>query len=197
MSNPLLPLATQADLAKRGITVPSDKDVATLIESASAAIRDAAGCPIALTESTVEVLTEPFIDLPGIPIRSVSSVMADGQQIEDGWLLVPIDGQLVIDPRLARTLPLTITVTYEHGITVVPQDIVDLVCGMVSIAAPLDGDEYGSSGRITNVRLGDYSETRTAPKGADSPSPFTLPDSVRDRLRARFRGSVALIGSRR
>ena len=198
-------LADASDLAARNIAVPSGMDAAVILASATDAVRDAAGCPISTATSTVELtVTEwEWIDLPGGPVSSVSSVSIDGSVIagstlangvwSDGWRKVG-DGLLLNCVRFA--VPATATITYTHGYATVPADIVDLVCGVAAMAFRQDGD-YGAAGRESSVRLGEYSESEKVPTGAESPSPVTIPDSVRDRLRARFGTSVAVVGIRR
>lgn len=193
------PLATAGDLTARNITVPSGMNADTLLASASAEVRDAAGCAISQLTSTIELVLDDWtceIELPAPPVTAVSALSIDGAVISQstltsgvwsaGWRRV---GDSILLNRVDYCPPATATVTYTHGLPNVPEDIVDLVCGMVSIAAAADGD-YGSAGRLKSVRLGDYSEATDTPPGTESPSPFTLPDRTREQLRARFGNSV-------
>lgn len=194
-----------ADLTDRNIAVPAGMDADTILASASDSVRDAAGCAISETTSVIElVLTESdWVDLPGGPVTDVASLSIDGTTItastlvaghwSAGWRRVG-DSLLLCGVNFA--IPATATVTYTHGYAVVPGDIVDLVCGIAAMAFSQDG-EYGSGGRESLVRLGDYSESRKVPSGSESPSPVAIPDSVRERLRARFGTSVGVIGVRR
>lgn len=199
----LAALATAADLTARNITVPAGLDANTLIASASDAVRDAAGCAITRATSTVDLVSfdRCELDLPAGPVTSVASVSIEGNTIaqsvltngvySDGWRLV---GDQLLFSRVWFVAPATVTVTYTHGLATVPADIVDLVCGMVSIAANAGADgDYGANGLLKSTRLGDFSETYQRPAGADSPSPIALPDSVRERLRARFGTNVAVV----
>ena len=191
------PLADVGDLTARGITVPSGMDADAILAAASDAVADAAGCPISVATSTVTlVVDEPrCFDLPGGPVQSVASVTVGGVPVS-GWV------KFANSVRMPTTrwwgtgcLPVEVTVTYTHGYPVIPADIVDLVCGMAAIALNTGGD-YGSAGRISLVRLGDFEERTSQPAGADSPSPVGLPDSVRNRLRARFGTSAVMVGMR-
>jgi hypothetical protein len=197
----LTPLATAADLSARNITIPAGMDSGTLIDSATDAVRDAAGCPIVVATSTVTlVLDHPCeLDLPAGPVSSVATVVIDGVTIPQsvltdgiwgaGWRKVGdtlyFIGQLIRPPTEA-------TVTYTHGLPTVPADIVDLVCALVAMGAAQDG-EYATQSRTQSVRLGDFSETYTHPAGTESPSPFAIPDGLRQKLRARFGTAVALV----
>lgn len=196
-------LATTADLTARNITLPAGVDANVILDSASASVRDAAGCPISEATSTVDLVADDWcqLDLPGVPVQSVASVTIEGTTLDQstltngcystGWRLV---GNRLLFTRIYFTAPAVATVTYTHGFQSVPADIVDLVCGIASIAgaASADGD-YGQSGLLKSVRLGEFAETYARPAGADSPSPVQVPDAVRQRLRARFGTSVASI----
>lgn len=187
------PLASSQDLAERGISVPCDVDFDTILASASDAVRDAAGCAISEVTSTVVLVVGEYrcVDLPAGPVSDVASVQVDGVEV-DGWVKV---GDTVVMPcGWTRSLPVEVTVTYTHGLPVVPADIVDLVCGMAAIA--MGDGEYGDGSRLASVRLGQFSESYVHPTGSDSPSPMALPDSQRLRLRARFGNSVALVAQR-
>lgn len=177
--------------------MPASIDADAILSAASDAVIDAAGCPIAQTTSTVTLVVDDprDVDLPGGPVTAISSVLLAGVAVT-GWS--KFGGAL----RMPSTrwwghgcLPVEITVTYTHGYPTIPGDIIDLVCGMAAIALGTGGD-YGSAGRGTLVRLGDYEERFTQPAGADSPSPVAVPDSVRNRLRARFGTSAVMVGMR-
>lgn len=199
------PLADLDDVESRGVTIPDGVDGVGLLDAASSAVREAAGCPISQVTSTVDLTLDDYtwIDLPGGPVTAVASLSIEGVSIATstltagrwsaGWRKV---GDALLLNCVPFCLPATATVTYTHGFAFIPADIVDLVCGMVSIAAN-QGADYGSVGRETSVRLGDFSESQKVPAGAESPSPLALPDSVRQRLRARFGTSVAVVGVRR
>lgn len=202
----LPPLADDVDLTARNITVPSGMDAATILASASESVRDAAGCPILSTTSTVSLVIDDcsWIDLPGGPVTDVASVSIDGVSVSQsvltdtnwsvGWRRLG-DALLLTGVNVAA-LPATATITYTHGYGTVPADIVDLVCGVAAMAFRQDGD-YGAAGRESSVRLGEYAESEKVPTGAESPSPVAIPDVVRNRLRARFGTSVAVVGVRR
>lgn len=196
-------LATTADLDARGITY-ADKptEVDALLAEASAMVREAAGVPILQTTSTVTLtgwLHEPWLRLPGQPIRSVSAVSIDGTAVTD-WRLA--------DDRLWRELgwstdhgPGSVEVAMTHGLTAVPEDIVGLICAMVAAglkAHRSTDDGTGLAARdpsLQSVRIDDYSESYAT--GADaaetSPTVMALPQRTIDRLRTRFGGGIAAI----
>lgn len=190
------PLATAPDLEARNIVVPDAVDADTLLASASSAVREAAGCAISEEASTVTfVVDDPCeFTLPFGPVTAVASVEVASVALT-GWTKL---GDTVRFPRgWTRRLPVEVTFTYTHGLPTVPDDIVDLVCGMVSIAATAGGaGSYGAGGRTHSVKLGDYAETFSIPEGTESPSPMALPDRTRDALAARFGSNVAVVRTR-
>jgi hypothetical protein len=197
-------LATPADLEERGITVPDGMFAPAVLASASAAVRDAAGCPILQTTSTVALVTDDHcsLDLPGVPVTAVASVAVEGVTVaastlvngcwSAGWRL---SGNQILFRGQSFDTPATVTVTYTHGLAVVPADIVDLVCGVAAIAFSQSGD-YGNAGRLQSVRLGDFAESYNPAAGAGSPAPTAIPRTVRDALRARFGTSAATVRMR-
>lgn len=185
----LAPLADSDDLTARGITVPDGVDADTLLASASAAVRDAAGCAILETTSTVVIAVDDWcgFDLPAGPVTSVDSVVVASVPVV-GWTL--LDGTVSMPSGWTRCVPVGVTVTYTHGLPEVPEDIVDLVCGIVGLAS---AQGYGAAGLLSAFHLGEYGESYKHPAGTEGPSPTALPDAVRERLRARFGGSAVTL----
>lgn len=193
------PLATQADLEARGLTVDASETaiVAVYLGVASTAVREAAGTPISETTSTITLEGEPgqWLTLPGLPITAVASVELDGVAVTD-WRLR--------SHRLWRAAgwtgcdgPSEAEVTQTHGLPTVPEDIVDLVCRMVAaalVAYRSEDDGTGlAAGNITSERIGDYAVTY----GSNGLiTEMELPDYLRERLAARFGGGVSLLRSR-
>lgn len=202
---PLTPLATTADLDARGIThVSPDEDtlVATLLEEASAMVRDAAGVPISETTSIV-ILAGPrhgsWLTLPGQPVRDVTSVTIDGTA-ETNFRLSA--GRLWLNRGWVTDIsPSEIAVTMVHGFTIVPEDIVGLVCSMVAAglrAAREADDGSGLAARdpaLQSLKIDDYSETYAV--GADaatsSPTVMSLPSRTREALKQRFSGDTEMV----
>ncbi|WP_306186967.1 hypothetical protein [Streptomyces sp. MK5] len=196
----LQPLATVADLTARGLTVDAAETAIAdvYLDVASTVVRDAAGCPISQTTSTVTLEGEAsqWLALPGLPVTDVASVVLDGATVTD-WRLR--------SSRLWRACgwsdrcePSEVEVTYTHGLPTVPADIVDLVCRLAAAtlvayrAGGATGENLGSR-PVIQERIGDYSATYSY-----SPlmSEQELPDYERTRLRARFGGGIAVVKSR-
>lgn len=126
-------LATVKDLDSYGIEYADEKLAGKLLESVSAAVRDAAGCPITRGEYTVTIPGETSrrLDLPMRPVISVSRVLMDGEETGD-WKLL---GNALYRESLwslPNMVPRSITVTMLAGYDPIPPDIVRLVCSMVA-----------------------------------------------------------------
>ena len=113
------PLATTDDLAARNITWDADTEttlVTTFLAEASAAVREAAGCPISQATSTINVVGEldDQLRLPGQPVQSVSTVEIDGSAViknSNGDIRL---GQVGGDLRV-RAANGDIAVEHSHG----------------------------------------------------------------------------------
>lgn len=204
----LVSLASLSDMDARNIVIPDGVDAQAMLDAASDSIRDAAGCAISRTTSTVTLAVfncddQYGIDLPAGPVWSVTSVTLEATLMpaatlangcwSAGWQK---SGNHLTFHDQTFPVPAEITVAYDHGYTVVPRDIVDLACALAAMGATAAGNDYGSSARTGQIKLGDYEEKFIRPAGTESPSPFALPDAVRERLRARFGTSVAVVGMR-
>lgn len=195
---PLDPLATSDDLAARGITVPDAMDSDTLLASASAAVREAAGSTITVTTSTITIQggDEEWLTLPG-PVRSVAAVTVNGAAVTDytvigdrlwrwgGWRVRLSYETSFLLPRDAFQ-PSQVSVTYTHGYDECPADIIDLVCELVGQRA---AGGYDTDPRVTSEAVDDYrvGYDQTASSGAVSVA-------KRDELRARFSASAYVTG---
>lgn len=115
-------LATIKDLDSYGIEYADEKLAGKLLESVSAAVRDAAGCPITRGEYTVTIPGETSrrLDLPMRPVISVSRVLMDGEQTGD-WKLL---GNALYRESLwslPNMVPRSITVTMLAGYDPIPR----------------------------------------------------------------------------
>ncbi|MCI3271020.1 hypothetical protein [Streptomyces cylindrosporus] len=196
----LAPLASITDLEARGVTVAAGEVgfVNGSLDSASSVIREAAGSPISEATSTVDLEgdTETRLRLPGLPIRSVSSVLLDGVAVTDwklrsGALWRACGWRPGCDPA-------NVTVTYVHGLPEVPADIVDLVCRMVGQALLVfresdDALTALADKPLSQERIGDWSATYSF---APDYSVMELPEKIRNRLAARFGGNAQAVKSR-
>lgn len=186
-------LASTSDLSARNISVPAGVDANAILDAASSAVRDAAGCPISQATSTVTLVVDDAceIGLPAGPVSSVASVTLNGSPIV-GW--TKVGDTIYLPPRWTDTLPVEVTVVYTHGLPIVPADIVDLVCAMAAMAfKDAASGDYGTGSLVTRVQLGDFGESYARPAGQDSPSRLAVPKSLRDALRARFGAGAATI----
>jgi hypothetical protein len=195
----LTPLATVADLTARGLTVDAAETakVNVYLDVASTAVRTAAGVPISQTTSTVALEGEvsQWLSLPGPPVQSVATVALEGDILTD-WKLRT--------SRLWRPggwshpfEPSEVEVTYTHGLPTVPSDIVDLVCriaaaALIAYRSQPDGEGLAAKD-VRSERIGDYS-VQYGDGGRITE--MELPEYLRDQLRARFGGGVAVVKSR-
>jgi len=191
-------LATVADLEARGITPPDDVDAASFLDSAAAAVRNAAGVPITRETVTVTIpgTDEVYLDLPCQPVVSVADVLLDDTPVSD-WKLV--------GGRLWRRFgweavcgePSNVTLAITGGLLEVDKDIVDLVCSMAAYGMNLAaGGDYATQGDLVSVSIDDYTEQHGNYAAKDRlAGPMELPEATRERLRARFGGSVTSVRS--
>lgn len=156
---PPLPLASPADAARLGYTLPAGQEMEFLAR-ASARLRREAGRPISSTTSTVRRRVEGGkVLLPGGPITAVSTVARlaeDGGATLTGWRW---DGMEHI-----HCIPLwcgDVNVTYTHGLATIPDELLDLVC---SVAVRLSATEEaaGMEAGIRSESIDDYSVTYAA-----------------------------------
>lgn len=199
----LTPLATEADVTGLGYT-GSTTGIDRFLDAASAEVRDAARSPISRAVSTVILdgfRGETYLQLPGGPVESVTSVTIDGDDVDED------DFRLVGD-RLWRYggwsnygRPTRVQVTYTHGLAEVPADIRDLVCRMViaALSAAADGGEglAINNGGIQSESIDGATTTyATSSDSTEAVTEMTLPARTRDRLRARFGGGSSTVASR-
>lgn len=194
------PLATVDDLTARGLTIDASEMqlIGVYLDVASAIVRQAAGCPISQTTSTITVEGDrtQWLSLPGLPVTAVASVAIDGETVTDFKLRSNRLWRLIgWSPRCEMS---DVDVTYTHGLPTVPVDIVDLVCRLAAMALVAyrsggsNGEQLGER-QVIQERIGDYSATYTY-----NPllSEQELPDYLREQLAARFGGNVAVVRSR-
>lgn len=182
-------LATVADveaLLGRTLTLAESNHVTTMLDSASEAVREAAGQQFTRATSTV---TLPVSDgtrlvLPQRPVVSVQSVSVDGTT-DTSWALV--SGELRrAGGWMLRSLPGRVTVTYTHGYAAVPRPVRDLVATLaVAAMEKASSGALGSGARQEAISGDSYSVTYAAPKDATI-SPFELPDRTRQWLRQSY-----------
>lgn len=187
-------LATRDDLSARGISFGSNLNLAdTLLQSVSDAIVDAAGCTISQQTSTVKLWTEPSrrIELPSRPVISVASVLLDGIEVTD-WKLRGSSLWREIPWQCRGAIPSELTVTFTHGYSQVPADIVNLACMLVGAALSAAETAFAGHRGLASEAIDDYQVGYTT--GDDEVvDPIELPQRTRDMLRRRFGGSAAVV----
>lgn len=156
---PPLPLASPADAARLGYTLPAGEEMEKLAR-ASARLRREAGRPISSTTSTVRRRVEGgSVMLPGGPITAVSTVVRlaeDGGATLTGWRW---DGMEHI-----HCIPLwcgDVNVTWTHGFATLPDELLELVCS-VAVRLSATEDAAGMEAGIRSEQIDDYSVTYAA-----------------------------------
>ena len=187
----LVPLAYVSDVQALGITTTNTALVQSLIDSVSAEVREAAGCPITVTESTVTLrgVRNQFIALPGGPIRSVDTVTLDGTAVTD---------YKIRDNRLWRLagwgdVDEDVVVTYTHGFDAPPADITRLVCLMVAAGVNAAADGFAGHRGVAYESIDDY-RIGYQQGDAENVDPTALPERTKRALRDRFGAGVHVTG---
>lgn len=193
----LTPLAGMPDLlahAPAGFSPDISKALAKL-DAASDAVRDAAGSPITQAESTVRIVAAgcgSWLDLPGKPVVSVSSVTIEGEPVT-GWRL--LGSRLYRAGEWAHGGPVEVQVTMVHGFAEAPADVVALVCDF-AIAALLN--ESGARAGVTSqgYSIDDYRENLAFDQGPHGTSSvIEIPAGTRAMLRQRFGAAAFVTGA--
>lgn len=196
----LAPLAVTADLSARGIATTDTTGVAAFLAAATAAVRDAAGCPISKETSTVTLSTEASrrLELPSRPVHSVASVTLDGESLTVGtdvflrgsalWREIPWQRQ--------GAIPGEVVVTFTHGLDAIPEDIVDLVCSLVAGALASKDAGYEAHTGVQYEASDDYRVGYLSGDDAAA-SVMDLPERTKRSLRKRFGSQVLVAGSSR
>lgn len=153
----LPPLATQADVAAYGYTLPPATADA-LLARASVRLRRAAKESISAATVTVQADVDcGMVDLPAQPVISVTDVQAvaaDGTLSElTGWWW---NGDKLVMPSPTSAPVTRVQATYVRGRTAVPEGVVELTCQVaVRISLTPAGMDIG----IRERKVDDYSET--------------------------------------
>jgi len=150
-------LASTDDFEMVTGAMPDEFRVSRLLEMASAAVRRYTGQVISTVAGDV-ALVPAFgafaVVLPQRPVTAVSAVTIDGVTqlpADYNWTR---SGALTTDLNTWGNLPLT--VTYDHGYTEIPDDIVQVVCSVANRAV------VNPSG-IRSETVGGYSVVHTIP----------------------------------
>lgn len=198
-------LASTADLSDRGV-VPDDAAVADVfLRVASSVVRAAAGSPIASATSTVSLWaldSDRYLDLPGQPVTAVSAVVLDGTTLAAGSDYKLIQGRLWrwcgwgYDRRgyHVDVFPLEVSVTMTHGLPVVPDWVVQLVCDL-AIAGIRAAPDGARDPRVIVESVDDYSVTFSQQSGQVATA-MELPAATRQALRRAFGGGAGMVSFR-
>lgn len=184
------PLAATSDLPS---VWQDNEDADRALAVASAAIRDAAGCPISTVTATVTTNATPvnLLHLPG-PVTEVTEVTYDGDTIvADDYEVLP--NGLWRHCGWGRT-PVPVSVTCTFGLADVPDDIVDLCCQLAVAWLEHRAAGGGSTAGLVAVSIDDAREQYTD-EHAGQVSPVYIPKVTRDWLRARFSGGAFVVES--
>lgn len=158
-------LATHADLSARlGRSLSADEQAraTVLLGDASAAVRAYTGQEFDQSVTTDRLrVRSGHVRLPQRPITAVASVDdVNGNEVSFTWDQgdrVEITTSVLNDWEIVpRTSPLTyVDVTYTHGYSSVPADIVAVVCQVAGRAFGRNPEQSG----VTQVAVGDASQT--------------------------------------
>lgn len=184
-------LAASADLSARGVSLTDAHTV--MLSVASSIVRGAAGSPISETTSTVSVWAldgSSWLDLPGKPIREVTSVVHDGDELADGEFKL-VDGRLWGSRPWGGCEPVEVVVTMTHGFPTVPPHVVNLVCDL-AVAGAAAAPDGARDGRMIAEKIDDYAVT-FAPGAESVASAVELPRLTREWLRSQFGGGVGVV----
>ena len=188
----LEPLATVADLSAYGVDAANETLATRVLASVSEAVREAAGAPISRVTSTVVLTGSPgqWLRLPGGPVRSVATVLVDGKavtdyKVRDGRLWLPSSWQPGGEPS-------EVTVTYDHGLDEVPEDIVRLVCMYTAAGMAQAASGFDSRGKAYE-RIDDW-QVGYLQGGDEVVDHAELTDRTKASLAARFGGGTYVTG---
>jgi hypothetical protein len=149
----LPPLATQADAAGYGYSLPPDT-ADGLLARASTRLRRAAGQPITSSTSTVRLPVEDgTVLLPAPPVTAVASVLGVDCTGATYTLACWSRQDTVITVPCGTT---EVEVEYTHGYPTVPDGIVELACAIASRLAATPAD---AEGLLRSRSIDDFSET--------------------------------------
>lgn len=184
-------LASLADLTDLPPEWQNDPDAEKALAVASTSIRDAAGSAIGVLTSTVTVTggTARLLRLPG-PVTAVTAVEIDGTAVTDYTTLA--EGLWRQCGWSNGCGPVPVAVSLTHGLTAVPEDVVDL-CAQLAVSWLQHNTEGGgSTAGLRAVAIDDASESYTD-ESAGQVSPVFIPEATRRWLAARFGGGVAVV----
>jgi hypothetical protein len=167
-----------------------------LLEDATAYLQREIGAQVTAGSSTI-TLNVPagsrLARLPQWPVRSLDSVSINGTASTSVKL---VDGGLWLSSGFAADSDSawsTVEVTYSHGTTEVPADLVAWTCVLAAgVLAQVGRSDTLSPSGVSSEAIEDYSVSYEA--GVES---MSLPANVLSRLRASYGRGAFVVGSRR
>jgi hypothetical protein len=202
----LAPLAADTDLQVKGVDITNTALVTLMLDVASSVIREAAGSTISQTTSTVTLLAPEsrWLTLPGVA-TSVTSILIDGEAETEwkfaggmvwrwcGWSV----GRVLNRPfRHGIAEPVTVTITYTHGLPTIPADIVNLCADLAKLGIESVGQEVPAPALAAlAVTIDDYTENVQYAAGARSL--MELSETTKAWLAQRFGSGVYVTGELR
>lgn len=189
------PLVTAADLEAIGFDLTDVAEAEAWIAAASAAVRDAAGSPIApAIEATVTLMGTPsqWLSVPIRPVREVGGVVSVDLDTS-GWRYVggrlwraggwaPHGSPSAIEARL--------TVGYDQC----PADLLPLIASLVAGQKAAAAEGFDPKRGMSYERIDDYQYgLRTG--GDEIQSATELTERTKAMLAARFGGGAYVTGS--
>lgn len=175
--------------------------VTDLLDKASAEIRAAIGQYITrVDDETIELPVysrELLLDLPELPVVSVSAALIDGTAVAD---YKPVGSKLYrrygwLSDAGCGYEPSVVTVTYTHGMTEIPEELNTLCLALAAAGKAQIADGSGTLGPIPGVVSEAIDDYRVQNAGGEDAVPhvMTLPEATIERLRARYGTGVALV----
>lgn len=164
------------------------------IEEATAAIKSYCGQEIASGESTLDFdiwVPRRFILLPELPVNSVTSVVEDDEDLVEGRdedYVLAQHGKLYRVGGFWSTGPQIVEVTWTHGYTQIPEDIVG-VCARAASRAYQAGLKSASMDGLSGISarsLGDFSVQYHSERGEGASASYMLLESEK-RILSRYK----------
>lgn len=188
--------ASVTDLATRlgrTFSLTESPKIEAMLSDATAYLQAEIGQQIEAGESTITLVVdrgETRVELPALPVRSVTEVLLNGEPVEDFELV----GNAIIRPCGfgSSTSFAKLTVTYKHGYLAIPGDLVAYTCVLVSgILGQVERNGSLTAGAVTSERIDDYSVQYT-----QEDSGLSLPERNLATLRAKYGNGSYVVRSR-
>jgi len=192
--------ATASDVSTRlgrALTATEADQVTALIADATGYLQSVIGQRVEGATTTIRERVEwddVEIDLVEFPVRSVDTVKVNGTTLTPvtEWYWDGDDSVYAVSGYTTTTLKYAVMeVTYTHGATAIPADLVQITCALVLQAfQQLKRTGSMDPGALQSERIDDYSVSYQA--GSSAPG-MSVPPAVAERLRAKYgRGAYVM-----